>query len=182
MRRAGTVAVLVLALAGCTPQPAPSAARSEVPVESSEPRADEPDASQIVGGYGELHVAPDGAMLFCASDDDPGFTGSWRDCADGIRTAGVDTAAIDASLGSAPADPGGHRWSGAAAGRRSLEDGRSSTRCSSPARAPTTPSPSRRWAPRSTGSRPSTRSCAREYREGSSSGSCLRTERPCGTS
>ncbi|KZX21116.1 hypothetical protein [Rathayibacter tanaceti] len=62
-------------------------------------------------------------MLFCASDDDPGFTGSWRDCADGIRTAGVDTAAIDASLGSAPADPGGHRWSGAAAGRRSLEDG-----------------------------------------------------------
>ncbi|WP_146082208.1 MULTISPECIES: hypothetical protein [unclassified Rathayibacter] len=113
--RAGAVAVLVLALAGCTApaDPEPTTGPTAAPV-----------SGQVVGGYGDLHVAPDGSMMFCYSDPDPGFTGVWRECQDGIRTVGVDPAAIDATLGeTATADPGGHRWVGAAAGKRTAEDG-----------------------------------------------------------
>ncbi|WP_146084342.1 hypothetical protein [Rathayibacter sp. AY1F6] len=113
--RAGAVAVLVLALAGCTApaDPEPTTGPTAAPV-----------SGQGVGGYGDLHVAPDGSMMFCYSDPDPGFTGVWRECQDGIRAVNVDPAAIDATLGeTATADPGGHRWVGAAAGKRTAEDG-----------------------------------------------------------
>ncbi|WP_146076805.1 hypothetical protein [Rathayibacter tritici] len=113
--RAGVVAALVLALVGCTPQ---SGVAPEPETTVASP------AGQVVGNYGDLHVAPDGSMLFCFSDVDPGFTGLWRECQDGIRTDGVDPAAVDATLGeTATADPGGHRWVGAAAGKRTTEDG-----------------------------------------------------------
>ncbi|WP_146076246.1 hypothetical protein [Rathayibacter rathayi] len=119
--RAGVVAVLVLALVGCTPQPGPRAAPGP---ETTTTAASASVFGQVVGGYGDLHVAPDGSMLFCYSDVDPGFTGLWRECQDGIRTEGVDPATIDATLGeTATADPGGHRWVGAAAGTRTTEDG-----------------------------------------------------------
>ncbi|PPG48715.1 hypothetical protein C5C41_16610 [Rathayibacter sp. AY1E9] len=109
------MAVLVLALAGCTApaDPEPTTGPTAAPV-----------SGPVVGGYGDLHVAPDGSMMFCYSDPDPGFTGVWRECQDGIGTVGVDPAAIDATLGeTATADPGGHRWVGAAAGKRTAEDG-----------------------------------------------------------
>jgi hypothetical protein len=63
-------------------------------------------------------------MQFCSTDADPGFTGSWRVCDDGVRTEGVDRDAIDASLGTTgTADPGGYRWVGPAEGKRTTEDG-----------------------------------------------------------
>lgn len=116
--RAHAAVVLVLTLVGCTPVPSGPPASSEASPSS------QPSEGQVVGGYGDLHVAPDGGMLFCVSPVDPGFTGSWRECGDGIRTEGVDPAAIDATLGdTGTADPGGHRWVGAAEGRRTLDDG-----------------------------------------------------------
>ncbi|PPI44867.1 hypothetical protein C5E09_10345 [Rathayibacter iranicus] len=112
--------MLVLALAGCTSAPGGPPTSSP----ASAPASAQPSDLQIVGGYGDLHVAPDGGMLFCVSPVDPGFTGSWRECGDAIRTEGVDPAAIDATLGeTGTADPGGHRWVGAAEGRRTLDDG-----------------------------------------------------------
>ncbi|WP_146168351.1 hypothetical protein [Rathayibacter caricis] len=49
---------------------------------------------ELVGAYGDLHVAPDGSMEFCAFDVDPGFDGPAELCFDGIETTGIDPAGL----------------------------------------------------------------------------------------
>ncbi|MCM6763022.1 hypothetical protein NB037_11395 [Rathayibacter sp. ZW T2_19] len=80
MRRAqGIVAALALlgGLAACTSAPEP----------------------ELVGAYGDLHVAPGGSMEFCAFSADPGLDGLDEPCFDGIETAGIDPAALKEALG-----------------------------------------------------------------------------------
>ncbi|OOB89325.1 hypothetical protein B0T42_18095 [Rathayibacter sp. VKM Ac-2630] len=68
MLRAVAVLAVLGGLAACTTAPEP----------------------ERVGAYGDLHVAPDGSMEFCAFDVDPGFDGPDEPCVDGIETTGID--------------------------------------------------------------------------------------------
>ncbi|TCL82597.1 MULTISPECIES: hypothetical protein [unclassified Rathayibacter] len=75
----------------------------------------------LVGATGDLHVSPDGGMLFCESVIDTGFG---TDCRDGVPTAGIDRA----SLAGTPGDtvvlsPRGERSTSPGGLVRTLEDG-----------------------------------------------------------
>ena len=79
---------------------------------------------ELVGAQGDLHVAADGGMQFCAFDVDPGFSGTQEPCIDGIETTGVDLAAVEGPSDSVVVDPFGQRFEQPAGGpARTAEDG-----------------------------------------------------------
>jgi hypothetical protein len=71
--RAVTALALLSGLASCSAAPEP----------------------EPVGGLGDLHIALDGSMTFCAFDVDPGFSGVDEPCSSGIETTGFELDVVE---------------------------------------------------------------------------------------